>query len=148
MFPLLLSLSLAADPSVDASARAALALALASSRPTKPAPPVRSEAECYAAAYRRALTEGKPLYIGVACDPPMGDWVAVRVEALDGVQPGNSTLVIGHPNGHGGFNRQDFPVWETPRRTTQRPAPVVTEFVTPGAYYFQPTMMLNCGPSG
>lgn len=106
-------------------------------------------ADIYGEAYRKAIRENKRLYIGVRRDPPTGDGVCVRVESFDGVAPGHSAVIIGHPTGQGTFFRQDFPVWATQYRGIPATTPVVTEFVVPGAYSFQPRGIVgSCGPSG
>lgn len=56
------------------------------------APPVKSD---YEIAYAHAVATGRPLVVGVRCDPPRGDWVTVRVDRWTW----DATVIVSRPYG-------------------------------------------------
>ena len=56
------------------------------------APPVKS---VYEIAYAHAIATGKPMVVGVKCEPPAGDWVTVRVDRW----AWDATVIVSRPWG-------------------------------------------------
>ena len=61
--------------------------------------------DAYAAAYERAMREGKRLIVGVGQEPPAMDGIRIRVAEFPGIERG---YVVGTP-GADGMERRDYP---------------------------------------
>ncbi len=130
-----------------------------------PAPPVKLT---YEEARITAIVEGKPLVVGVGCEPPAGPWLTCVVDSFPGVSHG---IVVSRPDGHKLLWLTTFHhngVSASAVQSVLTPAPSAPAYYQPSPQYvpsyqpsyqpqYAPQRMMggfsssgggNCGPSG